>query len=311
MADGERLTAPVGLVGLGNMGSALARRLAARYPLIGYDVRPSGGVRELAASGAFTLAGSLPEVAAAGRVVLSLPAPDISRAVVTELLGVLKPGSVIVETSTVTPMDVDAMREACAAASVKLVDAAILSGVRQSAEGAATILIGGDAGDVDSVRDVLSAFASTITHLGPAGSGMAAKVINNAVAHATMVMLCEAGAMAAAWSIPRAKLGELFASEEGGLIRPLTHRFMERVLRGDYDGGMPTEAARKDSTLALRLAERTKTPLFTIQAAHTAYELGLAAGLARDDYASIATLWEGWTGLPLRDDDGSASAKRG
>jgi 3-hydroxyisobutyrate dehydrogenase len=109
--------------------------------------------------------------------------------------------------------------------------------------------------------------------------------------------------MAAAWSIPRAKLGELFASQEGGLIRPLTHRFMERVLGGDYAGGMPTEAARKDSTLALQLAEHTKIPLFTIQAAHTAYELGMAAGLGRQDYASIATLWEGWTGLPLRDSD--------
>ena len=81
MADGERNTGPVGLVGLvglGNMGSALARRLAAQYPLIAYDVRPTDAVRELAASGAFTLAGSLPEVAAARRVVLSLPAPDVS-----------------------------------------------------------------------------------------------------------------------------------------------------------------------------------------------------------------------------------------
>lgn len=311
MVDGERNTGPVGLVGLGNMGSALAGRLAAQYPLIAYDVRPTDAIRELAAGGAFTLAGSLPEVAAARRIVLSLPAPGISRAVVTELLDVLTPGSVIVETSTVTPMDIAAMREFCEPASVKLLDAAILSGVRQSAEGVATVLIGGDTGDVDSVRDILSTFASTITHLGPAGSGMAAKVINNAVAHATMVMLCEAGAMAAAWSIPRAKLGELFASQEGGLIRPLTHRFMERVLGGDYAGGMPTEAARKDSTLALQLAEHTKIPLFTIQAAHTAYELGMAAGLGRQDYASIATLWEGWTGLPLRDSDSDSDTDGG
>ena len=153
MADGEQSTGPVGLVGLGNMGSALARRLAAQYPLIAYDVRPTDAMRELAASGAFTLAGSLLDVAAARRVVLSLPAPDISRAVVTELLGVLAPGSVIVETSTVTPMDIAAMRGSCESASVTLLDAAILSGVRQSAEGVATILVGGDTGDVDSVRD--------------------------------------------------------------------------------------------------------------------------------------------------------------
>ena len=49
MADGERNTGPVGLVGLGNMGSALAGRLAAQYPLIAYDVRPTDAIRELAA----------------------------------------------------------------------------------------------------------------------------------------------------------------------------------------------------------------------------------------------------------------------
>jgi 3-hydroxyisobutyrate dehydrogenase len=53
----------------------------------------------------------------------------------------------------------------------------------------------------------------------------------------------------------------------------------------------------------MKLAGHTKIPLFTIQAAHTAYELGMAAGLGRQDYASIATLWEDWTGLPLGDSD--------
>ena len=63
--------------------------------------------------------------------------------------------------------------------------------------------------------------------------------------------------------------------------------------------------------LLLQLAEHTKIPLFTIQAAHTAYELGMAAGLGRQDYASIATLWEGWTGLPLRDSDSDTDGGTG
>ena len=58
---------------------------------------------------------------------------------------------------------------------------------------------------------------------------------------------------------------------------------------------MPTEAARKDSTLALALAQTSGVPLFAIQGAHTVYELALAGGLGRLDYASIAQLWEGWT----------------
>lgn len=57
MVDGERNTGPVGLVGLGNMGSAVAGRLAAQYPLIAYDVRPTDAIRELAAGGCVYLGG--------------------------------------------------------------------------------------------------------------------------------------------------------------------------------------------------------------------------------------------------------------
>jgi 3-hydroxyisobutyrate dehydrogenase-like beta-hydroxyacid dehydrogenase len=59
---------------------------------------------------------------------------------------------------------------------------------------------------------------------------------------------------------------------------------------------MPTDAARKDSTLALALAQANGVPLFAIQGAHTAYDLAVTAGLGRQDYAALATLWEQWTG---------------
>jgi 3-hydroxyisobutyrate dehydrogenase-like beta-hydroxyacid dehydrogenase len=99
---------------------------------------------------------------------------------------------------------------------------------------------------------------------------------------------------------------ELLAHPEAGLLRPLTHRFAERVLHDDYAGGMPTEAARKDSTLALAMAQETGVPLFAVQAAHTVYELAVAGDLGRLDYASIAGLWERWTGRVLADTAGDA-----
>ena len=94
------------------------------------------------------------------------------------------------------------------------------------------------------------------------------------------------------------------ARPDGGLQRPLNHRLRERVATGRYGGGMPTDAARKDSTLALELAQRHRVPLFAIQAAHTPYELAVADGLGRDDYAAIAKLWQAWTGRALAGDGG-------
>jgi 3-hydroxyisobutyrate dehydrogenase-like beta-hydroxyacid dehydrogenase len=121
---------------------------------------------------------------------------------------------------------------------------------------------------------------------------MAAKVVNNAVAHAEMVILVEAAALAAAEGIALEDLCELLEQDDAGVKRPLSGRLAGRVRERRYDGGMPTEAARKDSALALDMARAGGVPLFCMQAADSVYELALRAGLGRRDYASIATLWE-------------------
>lgn len=289
---------PVALCGLGNMGGAVASRLAARGPVLAFDIDPDSRARAAEAYGV-TAVETVKELARCQTIVLCLPAPAISVAVVTELAPVLAQGAVIVETSTVNPADMAAMGTVCARHGVGLVDAAILSGVAQMAAGTATLLVGGDDEDVRAVADVLDAISATVTRFGKLGSGMAAKVINNAVAHAVMVVLVEAGALAAATGISGQQLVDLLSGPEAGLTRPLSFRFAERILRGDYEGGMSTTAARKDSTLALALAQQTGVPLFGIQGAHSVYELALAQGLGRQDYASIATLWERWTGRPM------------
>nr|WP_228045873.1 NAD(P)-dependent oxidoreductase [Saccharopolyspora sp. HNM0983] len=288
------------MCGLGNMGGAVAGRLAAHGPLLVFDL-DAERVTQVAQAPRITAAAAVPDLAASDIVVLSLPTPKASLQVIADLAPQMRAGGVIVETSTVNPADVVEEQKICAAHGIGIVDAAILSGVSQMAGGSATLLVGGDQSDVDRVSGVLDAISATITRFGPVGSGMAAKVINNAVAHAVMVVLAEAGALAAATGVSGSALAALLSGPEAGLTRPLTHRFVERVLRGDYDGGMPTEAARKDSTLALAMAQDTGVPLFGIHGAHTVYELGVADGLGRLDYASIATLWERWTSRPMTD----------
>lgn len=289
----------VGQFGLGNMGAAVASRLSRRFEVLAHDP-DQPRARSVADEHGLRLANAPEHVAEADAVVLSLPDPKISRQVVGMLAEHLDPGAVIIETSTVTPGDVKDLAAACPS-SIDLVDASILSGVQQMEEGTTTLLIGGEEDAVTTARPVLDALTPNQRRFGGPGSGAAAKVLNNAVAHAVMVVLVEAGAMAAANGVSREELARLLTREDAGLVRPLTHRFMERILGEDYAGGMPTEAARKDSVLALEVAQEQGTPLFAIQAAHTVYELATDAGYARDDYAAIARLWEEWTGQPFPD----------
>ena len=280
----------VGVVGLGNMGGLLAARLARSGPVVASDPDPErhGAARE---HGVEVLDGAAAVAAAAGVLVLSLPRPDVSRAVLEEALPQLR-GGLVIEASTVSPADARAMHERAAEAGAGFVDAAILSGVEQMRDGSSAFLVGGGEADVARAAPVLRRACERVMRFGGPGTGMAAKVINNAVAHAEMVVLAEAAALAAAEGIALDDLCTLLEQDDAGVKRPLTARLAGRVREGRYDGGMPTEAARKDSALALEMARAGGVPLFAIQAADTVYELGLRAGLGRSDYAAIAMLWQ-------------------
>lgn len=287
----------VGLFGLGNMGAAIASRLAAAGEAVAFDPDEARRAAARAASGIEIAAE--PADAVADLVVLSLPNPAVSRSVVEQIVGTPNRCRLIIETSTVNPTDAVELSGRAAAGGCAFIDAAILSGVGQMYAGTATLLLGGSEADIATAEPVLRAISARQQRFGPVGAGMAAKVINNAVAHAVMVVLAEAGALAVATGVDGRDLARLLADPDAGLTRPLTHRYVERILSSSYDGGMPTEAARKDSTLALALAQQTEVPLFAIQAAHSVYEMAIGAGLARNDYAAIATLWEQWTGRSM------------
>jgi 3-hydroxyisobutyrate dehydrogenase-like beta-hydroxyacid dehydrogenase len=287
----------LGIVGLGNAGSAMASALSGQVPLLGYDLNPE---RRLSVSHlALDWMESLADLALRADVVLlSLPHPDISTRVVTELLqGAPHPG-LIIETSTVTPTAAQALHALCQAHHVGCIDAAIANGVASMAAGKITFLVGGTPEEVATAEPILKAMAESIMHLGPVGAGMGAKIVINAVVHAVMVVLIEAGTMATKLGLPMQTLVDILKRDEG-LMRPLTHRVQERIMQGNYAGGMSVSNARKDSVLALTTAQELGIPLYAILASHTPYEIAESLGMGNLDYASLATLWEQWCGIQL------------
>lgn len=284
-------TTTVGVLGLGNMGSALARRISRSHPVIGFDI--SGARREEAQSYGVKTVSSTPALAESVDVLLlSLPSPAISAAALSEIVASrTRPGLLIVETSTVLPADSRRSAAECAEAGIAYIEAAILSGVQPVLDGGTTLLVGGRADEVASSRPVLDSITGSQVHLGDVGSAMAAKVINNLVAHDVYVVLSEAVALAQANGVDIDTLVSLLSGPEAGLLRPLTHRIAERWKEGDFEGGMSVSAATKDSRLALEMAQADHIPLFATQVAHTVYELAMARGFGHLDYSAIATLW--------------------
>jgi 3-hydroxyisobutyrate dehydrogenase-like beta-hydroxyacid dehydrogenase len=285
----------VGVIGLGNMGAELAKRLGKSLKVVGYD-RDTEKLQSLRDHGIVTT-NSLEELAAlVDVIILSLPKPEISLQVAQTVGPLLRPGAIIIETSTVSPSDVINIFKACAVHQVKVIDAALLGGISHAINGTIGLAIGGESEDIQAVKAILDTISSDVQVLGKLGAGMAAKIINNAVAHSVMVLIVEAAALGAKMGISNDAIYKLLSGETA-LQRPLTHRFGERILGGQYEGGMSTGNAKKDSSLALSLAQELNVPLFAIQSTHAVYEMAVQEGFGQLDYASIAKLWEKWMSI--------------
>jgi len=296
--DSKTPSPRIGLIGVGNAGQAIVKALAPNFTLTVYDrdverCRAASGKAGLPVGIANSAALAVGE---ADLVILSLPNPAASLLVASELREAIGPGTIVLETSTVRPEDVEALHELLAPVSAVVVDAAIVGGIAALSQGKSAFLVGAREEEAGLVGQVLDAMAEEIFYLGARGKGMAAKLVVNAVAHAVYVVLVEAGALAAVQDIPMTVLQRLL-ERESGLTRPLTHRLGDRLQSHDFEGGMSTANAAKDSRLVIDAADALGVPLFAIKAAHSVYELAMREGLEKLDYASIGLLWENWLGV--------------
>jgi len=296
------MTPTIGIIGLGNAGQALAQALSANYKLHLYDVAPGRG--EQAATRC-----ALPPIVAASAalcasavdvLLLSLPAPEASLSVAREIAGVVRPGTLVVETSTVRPEDIEDLHAVVSPGGATVIDAAVIGGVHKLGAGTGVFLVGPSESDAGTAAPVLRSIAEEIFFLNGRGDGMRAKLVANAVSHTAYVLLVEAGALAVKQNIPLDVFYRLM-ERESGLLRPLTHRFAERLRNADFQGGMSTINARKDSGLILDTARALGVPLFAIAATHGVYEIAVGEGLGEQDYASLGWLWEKWVGIDFAD----------
>jgi 3-hydroxyisobutyrate dehydrogenase-like beta-hydroxyacid dehydrogenase len=174
-AEGRR----IGLIGVGNMGGRIGRRLhETGAEIIGYhrdpekvrrwDLDPAGSVRELTES--------------VDVVLLCLPDSPVVESVLTGEDGVFaaaRAGQVIVDTTSALPQSTRELASTAAARGLDYVDAPVSGGARSAPKGRLTLMVGGDPGVVERVRWLFEAIASSIHVMGPVGSGHLTKILNN------------------------------------------------------------------------------------------------------------------------------------
>jgi 3-hydroxyisobutyrate dehydrogenase len=264
----------VGVVGLGNMGGRIARRLVdGGEDVVGFDLDAAR-----AADAGARAAASLSEVASAADVVLlSLPDSPAIEAVIDAIEGDLREGQVVVDLSTAAPASTIAIHERLAARGVAYVDAGISGGAAGAQAGTLTIMAGGEAEALDAVRPVLAHFAATVHHMGASGSGHVAKLINNFLNAISLAATAEAMVAGRKAGLDLRQLLEVINASSGVNFATL-NRF-PRIVEGDYlEGGLTSDLMAKDVMLYLDLARELGVTSLNGPPCLAAFHLAAALG---------------------------------
>jgi 3-hydroxyisobutyrate dehydrogenase len=264
----------VGVVGLGNMGGRIARRLVdGGEDVVGFDL-DAARAADAGARGAASLAAL---AGAADVVLLSLPDSPAIEAVVEKLEGHLRAGQVVVDLSTAAPTSTVAIHERLAARAVAYVDAGISGGAAGAEAGTLTIMAGGEAEALDAVRPVLAHFATGVHHMGASGSGHVAKLLNNFLNAISLAATAEVMVAARKAGLDLRQLLEVVNASSGVNFATL-NRF-PRIVEGDYlEGGLTSDLMAKDVMLYLDLVRELGVTSLNGPPCLAAFHLAAALG---------------------------------
>jgi 3-hydroxyisobutyrate dehydrogenase-like beta-hydroxyacid dehydrogenase len=291
----------LGFVGLGAMGSRMTRRLlAAGYPVVGYNRTP-GRARDLVDAG-LALATSPRAVAERAEVVFSMVADNAAlRAVALGEDGIvagLRPGTVYVESSTVSPAVTREIGAAVAARGASMLDAPVSGSTITVEQGQASFQVGGEAAALDRVRPYLAAIGSGgVTHVGPLGLAKTMKVATNLGLAVQMLAFAEAVLLAEKSGIARQTAVE-------ALLKSVVASPMVKYRGPFVVGGMPREAwfpvpmIQKDLQLALDQGRAVGVPLPTTALTQEWLTMARGLGLADYDFGVLFDVLAGLSGLP-------------
>jgi 3-hydroxyisobutyrate dehydrogenase-like beta-hydroxyacid dehydrogenase len=288
----EPSTTELAFIGLGNMGSRVAKRLlAAGYTVSVFDRDPSRS-EALKQNGAKPVV-SVAELAKSVNVFLSCLTDDQAvRDVYYGPAGVLanaSEGLVILEMSTVSPATSRELANKASDLGVQMLDVAISGSTPAAEAGTLFLLAGGNPDFFQAARPIFQAIASKYFHLGPSGAGTTMKLVVNAILGIGMQAIAEAAALGEKAGLSRDVLLEVLA--QTAVVAPAHAGKLSRAARGDYSPQFPLPLMNKDFSLILQLAAGVDAVMPATSAAFQINSEAMAAD-ADQDFSVVMKVME-------------------
>lgn len=291
----------VGFVGLGIMGSGMAANLITAGHTLTVWNRTAAKAGPLGDKGA-AVAASPRAVAEASDVtfICVSDTPDVDAVLFGDdgVAAGAEPGSLVIDTSTVSPDATRKWAAALAEQGVGFVDAPVSGGSEGAAKGTLSIMAGGTSDDVARAEPLLNAIGSTITHIGDAGSGQTCKLVNQILVVVTMLGVSEALTFAAAGGLD---LEKTLAAVDGGAAGSwmLSNRGPQ-VIADDWRPGFTVDLQQKDLRLVLNEADELGVPMLATSTVFQLYRTLQRDGLGSEGNHALIKAIERLAGLTAR-----------
>jgi 3-hydroxyisobutyrate dehydrogenase-like beta-hydroxyacid dehydrogenase len=272
----------VGLVGLGNMGTAIAERLlAAGYPLVVNNRTPEKAAA-LGALGA-DVAATPEELTAHVDVVLTSLANDAAfESVAGRIVAAARPGTVLVDLSTVSPDTSARVASLAEMASVRYLRAPVSGNPSVVRAGNLSFIVSGARETLDDVEAVLGAIGPTIHHVGEGEQARIAKLAINLMIAGLAQLISEALVLGETADVPRAVLLEVMGNSAVGA--PFVKYKTDALVRDDFSATFTTALMEKDIDLALDAADEAGVELPLTKEMKSQLHAAIEAGYADDDF---------------------------
>jgi 3-hydroxyisobutyrate dehydrogenase len=252
----------IAFIGLGHMGGGMAPNLAkAGHEVRAFDLSEEALAR--AVEQGCARAGSTEEAVTDAEVVITMlpAAKHVLEVYRSHVLGKAPSSALLIDCSTIDVASARSIEEEAAAQGYTMVDAPVSGGIAAAASGNLAFMVGGSGEAFERAKPVLEPMAKAVIHAGGPGAGQAAKICNNMILGATMIVTCEAFVLAQKLGLDPKVFFDIASKASGqswsmSTYTPVPGVGPETPADHDYEGGFAAALMLKDLKLAMEAAQQ-------------------------------------------------------
>lgn len=292
----------LGYIGLGAMGSALARRLMLTHTLRVLDINPDA-IAEFSEQGAIPVQDGTSLARESDIVMLCLPrSSDVREAIFGDggLAEGLTAGKIVIDQTTGDPDETRALAEELAAIGVTMIDAPVSGGAPAAEAGTIAIMVGGPAAIFEEVRPLLESISPNLFHCGGVGNGHVMKLVNNTLGACCRLATLETVAMGRKYGLSLEKMTEVLNKSSGQ--NNYTRTMLPKMVEGKPSSNFAMALSLKDVTLGTKLGMECGAPMMIPNLTRGLLQQGVQAHGDQATLDAAITMIESMAGMTFGED---------